>query len=241
MKSIYEYDHPLHDRIRAFIREGLSDKQIGDELGINHQYIFKFRRHNDIPPGSTFREIPRKLAMPVRARYEKQSIMDFCLSLGEVYEDHPFSGKLKRRTVMRRKDNRKVFAIIYERNGRLNVSLKCEPEEALLLRHVYKSVSRSSEMNKNAQKYWVSVIVGWDLYEERLHEMIRKSYTLTQPKIREQSEFAKMKAAGLNYRKPLSRYQTRTWIKRADSKRPAVTKKPFQMPAADGSELPAKQ
>ena len=62
----------------------------------------------------------------------RQELIDYCLTLPAAYEDYPFDDITddKRWTVMRHQANKKTFAMIYERNDRLCINLKCEPIEA---------------------------------------------------------------------------------------------------------------
>ncbi|MBC8547389.1 MmcQ/YjbR family DNA-binding protein [Clostridiaceae bacterium NSJ-31] len=111
----------------------------------------------------------------------RRELIEYCMSKPGAYEDYPFD-KLNDGTswtVMRHSGNRKTFALIFERQGGLWINLKCEPMLAELLRSAYQSVLPGYHMNK---AHWNSVIVGGDLPEERLLEMIDHSFELTKPK-----------------------------------------------------------
>ena len=95
-----------------------------------------------------------------------------------AYEDYPFDENW---TAMRHGGNKKSFAFIYERNGKLCVNLKCEPSEADILRRIYKDVTPAYHMNK---EHWNTVIIDGDVPEQALMEMIRHSYDLIKPKMR---------------------------------------------------------
>ena len=113
----------------------------------------------------------------------RQEIIDFCLGLPEVYEDYPFDNIADPGawTVMRHRKNKKSFALIYERLGRLCVNLKCNPAEADFLRQVFMDVSPAYHMNK---VHWNTVAVGGDVPDEELMLMIEGSYGLIKPKRR---------------------------------------------------------
>jgi predicted DNA-binding protein (MmcQ/YjbR family) len=114
----------------------------------------------------------------------RQEIIDFCLALPGVYEDYPFDdggGAEGAWTVMRHRTNKKLFALIYERQGKLCVNLKCEPMEADLLRQIFESVTPGYHMNKT---HWNTVTVGGDVSAEELLGMIERSYDLIRPKLR---------------------------------------------------------
>jgi predicted DNA-binding protein (MmcQ/YjbR family) len=67
-----------------------------------------------------------------------------------AYEDYPFDSIADAGawTVIRHRMNRKGFAHIYERFGRLSINLKCDPFEADFLRGIYKDLTPAYHMNK---------------------------------------------------------------------------------------------
>ena len=110
-----------------------------------------------------------------------QELIDLCLTFPGAYEDYPFDditdpGKW---AVMRHCGNRKSFALIYERGGRLCVNLKCDPFEADLLRSAFRDVTPGFHMNKT---HWNTVYINGDVPEEELQRMIEHSYDLIKPK-----------------------------------------------------------
>jgi len=84
-------------------------------------------------------------------------------------------------TVMRHRTNRKSFALIYERNGKLCINLKCDPFEADFLRQAFENVTPAFHMNK---EHWNTVTLGGDIPDEELKWMIEKSYDLIKPKVK---------------------------------------------------------
>ena len=108
----------------------------------------------------------------------RQELIGFCLSFPGAYEDYPYDsiGKPGTVAVMRHSANKKSFAAVYERNGRLCVTLKYDPLAADFLRQTYRDVE--------AQKMpaWNFVYVGGDVPEEELQRMIGNSYDLIKPK-----------------------------------------------------------
>lgn len=113
----------------------------------------------------------------------RQDLVEYCLSLPAAYEDYPFDGVSTGNvwTVMRHGTNKKSFALIYERNGRLCVNLKCEPFEAELLRQAFADVMPGYHMNK---AHWNTVLLGGDVPIEELKRQIQASYDLIKPKAR---------------------------------------------------------
>jgi predicted DNA-binding protein (MmcQ/YjbR family) len=111
----------------------------------------------------------------------RRELIGHSLTLPLAYEDYPFdeiidSGSW---TVMRHGGNKKSFALIYERHGKLCVNLKCEPLLAELLRNTYEGVIPGYHMNK---EHWNTVIIGSDVPDEELFRQIAHSYELIKPK-----------------------------------------------------------
>ena len=117
----------------------------------------------------------------------RQEIIDYCLTLPATYEDYPFDkitdpGKW---TVMRHKTNKKSFAMIYERHGKLCVNLKCDPFEADFLRQMYVDLSPGYHMNKT---HWNTITLGGDVPDDALRFMVEQSYGLIRPKERTKND-----------------------------------------------------
>ncbi len=113
----------------------------------------------------------------------RQEIIGFCLTFPAAYEDYPFDDKADAGawTVMRHRGNKKSFAMIYERNGKLCANLKCDPFEAEFLRQAYADVLPAYHMNK---QHWNTVVIGGDVPDDALEQMIGSSYDLIKPKIK---------------------------------------------------------
>jgi predicted DNA-binding protein (MmcQ/YjbR family) len=110
----------------------------------------------------------------------RKDLINYCLSFPAAYEDYPFDS-VKNGTewaVMRHKKNKKSFALIYVRNDKLCVNIKCEPNEADFLRGIFRDVIPAYHMNKT---HWNTVFVGGDVPDEEVKNMIRKSYDLINP------------------------------------------------------------
>jgi predicted DNA-binding protein (MmcQ/YjbR family) len=116
-------------------------------------------------------------------RPARQEIIDFCLTFPAAYEDYPFDNikDIGIWTVMRHSANKKSFAQIYERHGRLCVNLKCDPFEADFLRQAFEDVTPAYHMNKT---HWNTVWLGGDAPDDELRRMIEYSYNLIKPKVR---------------------------------------------------------
>ncbi|MDR1699773.1 MAG: MmcQ/YjbR family DNA-binding protein [Lachnoclostridium sp.] len=111
----------------------------------------------------------------------RRDLIEYCLTFPTSYEDYPFDNATDAGawTVMRHQTNKKGFAHIYERHGKLCVNLKCDPLEADLLRQVYEDITPAYHMNKT---HWNTVTLDGDVAEEEIKRMIGNSYDLIKPK-----------------------------------------------------------
>ncbi|WP_150271454.1 MmcQ/YjbR family DNA-binding protein [Paenibacillus tepidiphilus] len=107
-----------------------------------------------------------------------EEIIDYCLSFSSTYEDHPFGIEW---TAVRHNGNKKLFALVYYRNGHLCVNLKCEPERADFWRGLFAEVTPGYHMNKT---HWNTLILDGELSGDDIREMVRHSYELTRPKLK---------------------------------------------------------
>ena len=107
----------------------------------------------------------------------KEEVIKYCSSLPRVYEDYPFHDD--NWTVMRCKDNKKTFAMIYERNGLIWINVKADPEWIEFWRNSYDSVIPGYHMNKN---HWNSIILDETVPDKEIMRMIAESYDLVKPK-----------------------------------------------------------
>ncbi len=69
----------------------------------------------------------------------------------------------------------KMFALIPEKADPLQISLKCDPQLAEILREKYVSVMPGYHLNK---KHWNTVIVSGELPIEELQGLVTHSYKL---------------------------------------------------------------
>ena len=113
----------------------------------------------------------------------RQELIDFCLTFPDAYEDYPFDNIADAGawTVMRHRTNKKSFALIYERNGKLCANLKCDPFESDFLRQTFNDVTPAYHMNK---VHWNTITLDGDVAEDELIRMIEQSYGLIKPKKR---------------------------------------------------------
>jgi predicted DNA-binding protein (MmcQ/YjbR family) len=74
---------------------------------------------------------------------------------------------------MRHGINKKTFAQVYERGGKLCANLKCDPAEADFLRGAFADVTPGYHMNKT---HWSTVTIGGDVTDDELRRQIEHSY-----------------------------------------------------------------
>ena len=105
----------------------------------------------------------------------RDELIEFCRSIPGVSVDQPFDGDFES-VVCRHTLNRKWFALVMLRDGGYIVNLKCDPQEAELLRKLFRGVAPAYHMNKT---HWNSVTLGSDVPDEELRRMILNSFELT--------------------------------------------------------------
>lgn len=69
----------------------------------------------------------------------------------------------------------KMFALIEEKSDPVRISLKCDPQLAVLLREKYESVMPGYHLNK---KYWNTLVLTGQLSWQEVQDLIRHSYEL---------------------------------------------------------------
>ena len=106
----------------------------------------------------------------------KEEILRLALRFPDSYSDMPFDDNW---TVVRHRDNKKIFAWIFERQGRVWVNLKAPPDWRDLWREAYDSVIPAYHLNK---EHWNSVILDDSVPEHEIAHMLDLSYTLTEKK-----------------------------------------------------------
>ncbi|MCX8129341.1 MAG: MmcQ/YjbR family DNA-binding protein [Clostridia bacterium] len=99
-----------------------------------------------------------------------KELKDYCLSKSGAVEDFPFGPD-----VIVIKAGGKMFALISQRDNKLNLSLKCDPFLAQEFRQRYSSITPGYHMSK---KNWNTIVVDDSIPEEELFWMINHSYDL---------------------------------------------------------------
>ena len=72
-------------------------------------------------------------------------------------------------------DDKKMFALIPEGKQPLSISLKCDPQLAVLLRETYETVMEGYHLNK---KHWNTILLTGQLSDQEVKDLILHSYNL---------------------------------------------------------------
>lgn len=107
----------------------------------------------------------------------RDDVIRICLGMGEVYTDHPFRDE--NWTAMRHIGNRKTFAFIFEREGKLWINVKARPAAADFWRKVFPAVIPAYHMNKT---HWLSIILNGSMDDKDIINLLSDSFALTAPK-----------------------------------------------------------
>jgi len=92
------------------------------------------------------------------------------MDLPDAFLDYPFGTE-----VAVFKVRNKIFATLTETNGKVFSNLKCDPEEALMLRDLFDEVMPGYHMNK---KHWNTLELAGNLPRIEIQRMMDNSYTL---------------------------------------------------------------
>lgn len=108
---------------------------------------------------------------------EREEAIAYCSKFEGVYEDYPFHDS--NWTVMRHRDNKKMFACIFERQDHIWINVKCDPEWRDFWRNAFSAVIPAYHLNKT---HWNSIILDGTVPEKDIKRMIEESYSLTKTK-----------------------------------------------------------
>lgn len=101
---------------------------------------------------------------------DHKTVEEYVLSMPNAKLDYPFG-----EDVAVYKVNDKMFALIPENKSPVRISLKCDPQLAILLRQKYETVLEGYHLNK---KHWNTIILTGQLPWEEIQPLIRHSYDL---------------------------------------------------------------
>lgn len=94
----------------------------------------------------------------------------YLLGQPEAHEDFPFGPN-----IYVYKIRNKMFATLVDDEGVVRMNLKCDPEEAMVLRDVFAAVTPGYHMNK---AHWNTVVLDGSVPRGELERMIDRSYGL---------------------------------------------------------------
>ena len=100
----------------------------------------------------------------------RDQVRSHLLSLPEAREDYPFGPDV---TVM--KVEGRMFATLAQADGLWRMNLKCDPDEALILRDIFAAVLPGYHMNKH---HWNTVLLDGSIPAGELERMMENSYAL---------------------------------------------------------------
>jgi predicted DNA-binding protein (MmcQ/YjbR family) len=99
-----------------------------------------------------------------------KEVEDYILSMPAAWLDYPFG-----EGVAVYKVGEKMFALIAEGKDPVQLSLKCDPTLAKVLRERYESVMPGQHLNK---KHWNTMLLSGQLPSNEVEDLIRHSYLL---------------------------------------------------------------
>lgn len=111
--------------------------------------------------------------------FTKRQLLDWLLGVTGAEEAYPFTREKSRYTpVIRHRHNKKMLALVTEKDGKLLLNLKLKPEQVEIMLDT-KGVIPAYHMNK---KHWLTVLVvnETELTENELKSMVLESSRLTQ-------------------------------------------------------------
>ena len=99
-----------------------------------------------------------------------ESLKKYCSKKPGSKEDYPFDHETLVFKVIS-----KMYALVSETDNPLRINLKCDPEQAQVLRSMHDNIIPGYHMNK---EHWNTVILDDSLPDELVYRMIDESYDL---------------------------------------------------------------
>ena len=104
---------------------------------------------------------------------ERKEVLDFGMTLPDVYTDTPFRDD--NWVLLRLRKNKRAFAWTYEKDGRMRVNVKVDPQWRDFWRNAYPSVLPGYHQNK---EHWNTVVLDSTIPDDEIKRMIVESYDL---------------------------------------------------------------
>jgi len=108
---------------------------------------------------------------------DKKQLEKYVLSLPNTKLTFPFGEEVAvyKVSIGGESDGDKMFALIPEDKTPVSISLKCDPQLAMLLREKYESVMAGYHLNK---KHWNTILMTGQMSDEEVRDLILHSYNL---------------------------------------------------------------
>jgi predicted DNA-binding protein (MmcQ/YjbR family) len=103
-----------------------------------------------------------------------KEVEEYLLGMPNVRLDYPFGKEVAVYKIGQDKDA-KMFALVSEGKTPVQISLKCDPQLAEVLREKYETVQAGYHLNK---KHWNTIVLTGQLPWEEVQGLIRHSYDL---------------------------------------------------------------
>lgn len=107
---------------------------------------------------------------------DSKKFFTYCLGKTGAFEDYPFGPD-----VIVIKVATKMFALLSQKNSITNLSLKCSPDLAEVLRREYKSIVPGYHLNK---RHWNTLFLDGSIPETEVRSLIDHSYDLVVKSLR---------------------------------------------------------
>ena len=101
----------------------------------------------------------------------RDDLRAWCLSFPGAVETFPFEAGV----AVFKAPNTKMFAVLTDRTGPVDVSVKCDPEVGEALRAEYRSIEPGYHLNK---RHWITIVLDGDVSDDRVRELVLDSYEL---------------------------------------------------------------
>ena len=104
-------------------------------------------------------------------------VEEYILSMPNSFLDYPFGECVAVYKVgnPQKPTDGKMFALVAEGKDPPNLSLKCDPQLAVVLREKYETVVPGYHLNK---KHWNTIICSGQLTDDEIKDLARLSYRL---------------------------------------------------------------
>jgi len=106
---------------------------------------------------------------------DHKTVEEYILSMPNAWLDYPFGEGVAVYKVGNPNEGGKMFALIRENKQPVQLSLKCDPGLAKLLREKYDEIMPGYHLNK---KHWNTLVLTGQLDWIEVQDLIRHSYQL---------------------------------------------------------------